>query len=365
MLKIGEKQNLGSLAGNILSHNIMANLNPHDIVFLNSSEFKGFEEKIEHEYGLKILSTTLPEIVSFTSKKLILYTSSGNFFLKEKPEYCSDELSLRRAAHFQEYASSQLDTVPQILMTKGKDFYIQWNRKHYFLAEYRKGRHYNGSQKDLTAMINALATFQRCGTAYHIEYQNLRPEEHSLFESLDVARGIPDVKAKIETEDDRKVFEDILLLFDNFRTEYIDIPKGEYVMAHSDFILFNLILNEVGVVAINDFDNAKVLPRVHDMAEFLVSATLLNYVAPLTNLKLPISFEPEKESFRYILSKFKSDFMLTQNEVNLLGTIAEIIWLWTLVLAVFKGDYCISDLSPAVTTLRRRQVKNLIYNFYS
>lgn len=48
----------------------MANLNPHDILFLDSAEFLDLREKIENAYDLRIRGTALPEIVSFTSKKL-------------------------------------------------------------------------------------------------------------------------------------------------------------------------------------------------------------------------------------------------------------------------------------------------------
>ena len=341
----------------------MANLNPHDIVFLGSSEFKGFKEKIEHVYYLKILSTSLPDIVSFTSKKLVLTTSDGPFFLKEKPLYCSDALSLVRAAHFQDFVASQMEIVPKILSTKTQNYYINWNNRYYFLTEYKKGRHYNGSKRDLDLMIDALYIFQQCGATYLREYKDSRPDELARFESPDVASGIPDIKSKIKSLGEEVIFQEILLLYEDLCSEYISLSKGGYIMSHGDFILFNLILNETGVVAINDFDNAKVLPRIHDMAEFLVSASLLNYVAPLTNLKFPILAGPDETTFIYIMKNYVSKFMLSNNEIVLLGTVAEIVWLWTLVLSVFKGDYSLSDLRPVINTLRSRNVKSLVTNF--
>jgi hypothetical protein len=341
----------------------MANLNPHDIVFLDSPEFKGFKRKIEDEYGLKILSTALPDIVSFTSKKLVLNTSKGIFFLKEKPQYCSDEVSLARAAHFQDFIASQMDIVPKILSTKEQNYYINWKERYYFLTEYKKGRYYNGSQKDIDSMIDALYIFQQCGATYLKEYKDSRPDELARFESPDVASGIPDIKSKIKSQGDEAIFREILLLYEDLCSEYVSLSKEGYIMSHGDFILFNLILNETGVVAINDFDNAKVLPRIHDTAEFLVSASLLNYVAPLTNLKFPILAGPDETTFIYIIKNYVSKFMLSNNEIVLLGTVAEIVWLWTLVLSVFKGDYSLSDLRPAIDTLRSRNVKSLVNNF--
>ena len=134
-------------------------------------------------------------------------------------------------------------------------------------------------------------------------------------------------------------------------------------MSHSDFIIFNLILDKSGVVAINDFDNVKVLPRIHDMAEFLVSASLLNYNAPLTNLKFPVQAVPNLSTFNYIMNHYVQKYDLSSAEIDLLGSVAEIVWLWTLALAVFKDDYSISDLKPALSSLRSRKVKKIIQAF--
>jgi len=341
----------------------MANLNSHDLLFLDSPEFSGFGEKIEQDYDLDIKSTSLPEIISFTSKKLILHTSKGDFFLKEKPQYCSNELALKRSAHFQDYVSSRMEIVPKILSTRTKDYYIYWSGRYYFLADYKKGRHYNGSPKDIGAMIDGLNAFQKIGNDYLSIYKDSRQEELTHHESPDVSSGIIDVQKKIKTENDGLVFQEIISLYENLCSEYATFTKEKYTMAHSDFILFNLILDESGVVAINDFDNVKVLPRIHDMAEFLVSATLLNYIAPITNLKLPIQINPEAVLFKYILERYISDFKLSDAEKKLLGTVTEIIWLWSIVLAVFKEDYSLSDLKPAIEALRQRKVKTQIDHF--
>jgi thiamine kinase-like enzyme len=212
-------------------------------------------------------------------------------------------------------------------------------------------------------MIDALNVFQKIGTDYLDTYKDFRQEELARYESPDVASSIIDVKKKVKTENDNLIFQEIVSLYEDLCSEYATFAKEKYTMAHSDFILFNLILDESGVAAINDFDNVKVLPRIHDMAEFLVSATLLNYIAPTTNLKLPIQVNPEKVLLAYILERYVSDFKLSNIEKQLLGTITEIIWLWSLVLAVFKDDYSLSELKPVINTLNKRGVKNLIDRF--
>ena len=195
----------------------MANLNPHDIVFLNSHEFKGFKEKIESQYDFEIISTDLPKIISFTSKKLVLHTSKGDFFLKEKPQYCSDELALKRSADFQDYTSLRLKIVPKILLTIEQNHYIVWNGRHYFLTEYKSGRHYNGSQSDLKEIIEALYLFQECGITYLNECKNARQKELTQFESPDIASNIPYLKSRVKTQDDEDALQESVLLYENLR----------------------------------------------------------------------------------------------------------------------------------------------------
>lgn len=339
----------------------MANLNQHDLVFLDSPEFQGFKDLLEQEYGFRITSTTLPSIVSFTSKKIVLITNRGTYFLKEKPVYCSDPLSLRRSAHFQEYASSKLEIVPKILRTNKSEYFVLWNERHYFLAEYIEGRHYNGSSSDIDSMISALLLFQSSGAHYLTEYQNERSDELRLNESYVVADGIPSVEKYIQSENETEVYKTIIELQRKLSSQYSKITAQNYIMSHSDFILFNVLLDSTSaVVAINDFDNVKVLPRIHDMAEFLVSASLLNYLAPLTNLKFPVSVNPDYSVFNQILDRYSADLNLTKGEWLHLGIVTELIWLWTLVLAVFKGDYSLSDLVPALQVLTEEKIQTVI-----
>lgn len=342
----------------------MVNLNPHDILFLDSAEFEGFRQLLESEYKFEIISTSLPKIVSFTSRKLILHTTRGDFFLKEKPAYCSDEISLQRAANFQAHASNRLTFVPPIALTQAQSPYVEWSGKKYFLAAYVTGRYFNGSDNDLRGMLVALREFQRCGGSYLDAHQGDDSDEFKSFKTTDVTRGVLDLGVFCTSEEEREIHTQMRSVYQDLSEEYRSAPCISYVMAHSDYILFNILLNNNSkVVAVNDFDNVKVLPRIHDMAEFLVSSTLLNYIAPLTNLKLPIFLEPQMKAFEIILTEYNTHFDMELNEKEVFGTTVELIWLWSLTLAVFKGDYTVLDLRPAVEVLRARTVNFAIRSF--
>jgi hypothetical protein len=106
------------------------------------------------------------------------------------------------------------------------------------------------------------------------------------------------------------------------------------------------------VVAINDFDNAKRMPIIQDMAEFLTSSVLVNYISPLSNLQLPVLEVPASEPFSSILDAYLRDWDLSDDEKCLLAIAAEIAWLDILVLALLREDYSFVDISSALITLQ-------------
>lgn len=337
----------------------MPNLNEHDLIFFKTREFTDFEKFLEENYQFKIISTEYPPFISFTSKKAILFTDKGNFFLKEKPKYSSDQISLNKSALFQDYASSKLDIVPKIKLTKNNDYYIVWKKRFYFLTDYKKGRSFNGSDEDVTSMLKALNKLQKIGREF-VSKNDVPPEVLERVESYQVAKLVPLIKDYIESEKETLIYERIIKCFEILKTKYIALPRNEYIMSHSDFIVFNLVFDNNEVLAINDFDNVKNLPNLHDLAEFLVSATMLNYIGAVTNMKLPVLLEPQKNKFKLIIESYRDDFLISKEDFVLLGIIAEIVWLWTLCLSVLKGDYNISDLEGAVEAVEKQKLFNLI-----
>lgn len=339
----------------------MPNLNKHDLVLFKSSEFIGFEKFLEEKYQFRIISSEYPQHISFTSRKAIIHTDEGIFFLKEKPEYSSDKVSLDKSARFQRYASSKLDIIPKIRLMKKDECFVVWKNRFYFLTDYKKGRIFNGSDEDVSAMLKALNKLQKIGKEFTSK-KDVPLDVLNRIESYEVARLIPLIEKYIRSKRESVIYGKIIKCLEMLKKEYISLPRNEYIMSHSDFIVFNIIFRNYEVIAINDFDNAKRLPKLHDLAEFLVSATMINYIGSLTNMKLPVFLKPQKSKFELIIKSYIQDFSVSKKDFVLLGTIAEIVWLWTLCLAVLKGDYKISDLAEAIERLEKRKLSNLIKN---
>lgn len=331
----------------------MANLNEHDILFLGSPEFESFPQVLEEAYGFKIRSYDLPPFVSFTSRKAVLNTDSGVYFLKEKPVYCSDEKTRALAADFQTFLSEALDTVTPILKTQNGESYIQWQDRFFFVTDFKHGRVYNGSDSDIHQMLLALRDFQKVAKGFATE--DVPPmksyESLMIFESLE---------KNIESKADRKDITQIKELIRTLQNDYDAVPETEYIMSHGDFGLFNILLNKQNVVGINDFDNVSYFPRIHDLAEFLVSASIVHYLGPISNLRLPVFTKPNEKIFNQILAFYKQYFLLTPEETQLLAIVAEIVWLEILLLAVLKGDYKLSDISDAINEIKKGTLRSKI-----
>lgn len=340
----------------------MANLNKHDVLFLKSKKFEKLAQLIESSYDLEIVSIEFPAFISFTSRKAILHTNKGDLFLKEKPIYSDDELSRKKSADFQNYATNKLKIVPKIITTKDNKNYIIWKNRYFFLTEYKKGRTYNGSDTDVRSMLLALKQLNDCGKEF-VKEPKVSPDVIKRIESYEVATLVPLIEKYIKSGKEKNIYKRILKTFENLKLEYLNIPKTDYIMSHSDFIVFNLIFDNNEVVAINDFDNAKCLPNIHDLAEFLISATMLNYNGSVTNMKLPLFIEPDKNKFSIILDYYKNDFALSNSDLKLLSLVAEIVWAWTLCLSILKEDYSISDLLPAVELLEKNYLANQIQKY--
>jgi thiamine kinase-like enzyme len=340
----------------------MANLNKSDLLAAEKSNFNDLEKLIESAYNLKILKTYYPNSVSFTSRKAVLETNKGKMFLKEKPFYCSDEISLQRSALFQNYCSKE-NICPEIIKGVSGEFYFNFENRKFFLSKHIDGRHFNGSKQDIEKMLKIVSKLNIAGKNF-LNQEGLPDFILEKYDSYQIATLIPELTKYIKNSKDKNVFEKVQKTFESLKNEYMLVGNKEYVMSHSDCILFNFIFTENSAYII-DFDNAKVLPRIHDFAEFFISGTILNYLAAITNLKKPVLLTYNKEFSNTILNFYKKNLNFSQTDILLFPIIADIVWIWTLCLSVLKEDYSIEDLGRAVEIIDDKEHRQIISSLLS
>lgn len=192
-------------------------------------------------------------------------------------------------------------------------------------------------------MLLALKDFQDAAQTLIIkDIQVTKSYETLKFFSIIGKSSGNDAKSKLKQ---------IEKIINKLKHEYDSIPQTRYIMSHGDFALFNILFNERGVSSINDFDNVTYFPRVHDLAEFVVSASIVHYLGPISNLRLPVFLKPNESVLSQILDFYSKFFSLSPDEIRLLSIITDIVWLEILLLAVLKDDYKINDIMGAIKAL--------------
>ncbi len=150
----------------------MANLNTHDIINMSSEYGKRLTAAIELEYDFTIRGyLPIPEI-SLTSKKALLQTDKGTFFLKEKPFYCTSPDSLFRSFTFQDYCASYSDKMVAIKKTKNNQHYISFEKSIFFITLFKSGTGFSGKPEDLSKMFDVLVELRKIGRGYLQEYSD-------------------------------------------------------------------------------------------------------------------------------------------------------------------------------------------------
>lgn len=341
----------------------MTNLNNTDLLITNKDKFRNLKWVIESAYNLKIGKTYYPSSISLTSRKAVLETDKGIFFLKEKPLYCSDDIYMKRSAYFQEFCSNHIHDVPKIIRTKNGEYYFEFETRKFFLSEYIIGKPFNGSNNNIKQILGLIAELNNAGRDF-LNKNKTQTDIIKKYESYEIATLIPILSKYIRTKKDKSILEDIKKTFLKLSEEYNSIGNDDYIMAHSDCILFNFIFKKDQTYLI-DFDNAKVLPRIHDLAEFFVSATLLNYLAEITNLKRPVFTRINKDFAEIILDYYKNNLGLSKKEIALFPVIVDIIWIWTLCLSILKEDYLLDDIKIVIKAINEKTNRKEILRLLS
>ncbi len=341
----------------------MANLNKTDLLITNTTKFENLKGVLESLYAFKIQKTHYPNSISLTSRKAILETSKGKYFLKEKPQYCSEENLIQKSSLFQDFCSQNTPHVPRIIKTVDGSYYFEFEDRKFFLSEYIDGRAFSGSKGDIEKMLGVLNSLNTAGKRFLMD-NSLPNDIIKRFDSYEIATLIPILIKYAKTEEDKSIFHNIVQTLATLTAEYDSIGNDDYIMAHSDCILFNYILTKNQTYLI-DFDNAKVLPRIHDLAEFFVSATMLNYLAEITNLKKPVFLTPNESFKGTVLNYYKNKIKLTKKEESLFPIVVDIVWLWTLCLSILKEDYVLEDLKEVLKKINNKSNRKEILELLS
>ena len=319
-------------------------LNSSDLLLLGAN--RSLRGIMVEEYGIgNNFSWEFPTAFSTTSRKVIVDDGDHKYFIKEKPSYSCTPYKLGISARFQEFLSEETSFVPRIINTKSGSPYLQIGDAYFFTTDFKEGRMFNGSLQDVKAAGVALGIMHNHSQKFEFPGLQKRNATEDVLPFIDIAEGL-------KGADHYRWKEEAILALRTTVDKYggqldQDVP---YVVNHGDYAPFNLVYDETGVTALNDFDNVEYRTRVRDLAGAIVSfCDGLSYAGATSTLRRPIatSFDPEKARI-FVKGYLEAAPPLSDEEkADLVGEI-NVRWSKIMALGIMRGDFNYHDVLEAL-----------------
>lgn len=316
-------------------------LNSSDLLLLGVNKF--LKKIMADEYGInEEFDWEYPTAFSSTSRKVIVEDVDGKYFVKEKPKYCCNPYSLSLASEFQCFLSEKTDFVPKIVHVKSGNPYLQIGDTLFFTTEFKQGRIFNASLRDIE---NAGKTL---GTIHTLSQEFSFPNPRHIYasdDSMEFVELADKLKGAEKDEWRGETIESLRNIVEKYKVQ-LDGNTKKYLVNHGDYAPFNLVYDGNGrVVAVNDFDNVNFRPRTRDIAGALLSfCDGLSYAGATSTLRRPIAVTLNLEKARGFMKGYLANTtpLSFEEKSDLVGEIC-VRWVKIMALGIVRGDFNYKD----------------------
>lgn len=206
--------------------------------------------------------------------KMLLTTDRGRFLLKRRPRGKDDPYRVAFAHALQSYLASKNFPLPHLIGTREQNnSMLKIEDAIYEMFEFVEGGPYDGSVEATGESGRTLALYHRLLRDYHPQWEPPRGHYH---DAKTVKEAFPNVgKTLLRIGSARGQKEALVDLLSRLRRTYVHAAEAvnelgmaqwEAQIVHSDWHPGNLIFRGRYVVAVIDYDAARVQPRVTDIA---------------------------------------------------------------------------------------------------
>lgn len=213
---------------------------------------------------------------SETSRKFVLETTTGRYFLKEVPWYCDDAESIAFSAELANRLADAGLPFPSVLPADDGRAWVDVAGSSFTVSSYRPGGLYDGSEVHRRAVGDCLGRM-------HTAMRDLpvRPPRHESIRAV-VAQH-RELVAQVRP-DQAGPGTGLAALVDDLVAELPDDPGAQPI--HGDFIPWNLAhATDGGIRAVYDLDNACGGNPLRDLGKAVATYHLLPYAGTTTVLR--------------------------------------------------------------------------------
>lgn len=203
--------------------------------------------------------------------KLLIRTDTGNYLLKRRARGKDDPYKVAFCHGIQMHLASKQFPLPHLIGTRrDNNSMLQWDGTIYEVFEYIKGTNYDNSLEATHDSGKIMALFHKLLEDYEPEYD---PPRGSYHGAKMIINSMPQVKKRLlMAGHDPEGVEALVDFVGNSyveaakRIDELGLPNWPLQIIHSDWHPGNMLFRGPRVVAVIDYDAARMEPRIVDTA---------------------------------------------------------------------------------------------------
>ena len=216
--------------------------------------------------------------------KVVIRSEKGNFLLKRRAMGKDDPFKVAFCHQVQLYLSAKQFPLPRLIGTRGdNNSMLQWNGSIYELFEYTRGSSFDNSVNLTIEAGKSLGLFHKLLRGYVAEYEPSTVTYHAARSVEASFKAIPRRLAKVDpksADQSQQIRQTVDALHECYESAvaqvtelgFEDWPKQ---ILHCDWHPGNMLFVDGRVVAVIDYDSARIQPRIIDVANGALQFSIL------------------------------------------------------------------------------------------
>jgi homoserine kinase type II len=207
--------------------------------------------------------------------KLLLRTGKGTFLLKRRARGKDDPFKVAFAHQLQMFLASKQFPLPHLIGTRtDNNSMLQWKGAIYETFEYITGTGYDNSLEATQDAGKILGLFHKLVRDYQPEFEPPQGSFHAAKTVASAMNAVPGTLAQVDprgSQSPGRVEQVVSFLAQSYneaaqRVNEMGLPDWPMQIVHSDWHPGNMLFRKTRVVAVIDYDAARLQQRVIDVS---------------------------------------------------------------------------------------------------
>lgn len=211
---------------------------------------------------------------SHAAAKVILKTNQGKYLIKRRPLGKDDPYQVAFAHSLQQFLATKNFPLPHLIGTREQNnSMLKIGPAIYEVFEFIDGTHYDGGLLATYEAGKTLALYHLLVGGFHSEWEPPRGHYHDSKMVHESFQPMAQILIKSSSAQGHQT--ELVNLLVEIRKQYkvaadqvnaLGMPQWQTQIVHSDWHPGNMLFDEGRVVAVLDYDSARIRPRVMDVA---------------------------------------------------------------------------------------------------